>query len=133
LGEGKGYLMFFRIFLLFTTVTLLELALIIEVGRYLGVITTIFFILFTAVVGAYLAQTQGLNILNRIQFELQQGRLPSDELLEGLLVLVGGILLLTPGFLTDALGFLCILPFPRYWLREKLKKYFRQRLKFEIY
>ncbi len=125
--------MFFRIFLLFTTVTLLELALIIEVGRYLGVITTIFFILFTAVVGAYLAQTQGLNILNRIQFELQQGRLPSDELLEGLLVLVGGILLLTPGFLTDALGFLCILPFSRYWLREKLKKYFRQRLKFEIY
>ena len=133
MGEGKGYLMFFRIFLLFTTVTLLELALIIEVGRYLGVITTIFFILFTAVVGAYLAQTQGLNILNRIQFELQQGRLPSDELLEGLLVLVGGILLLTPGFLTDALGFLCILPFSRYWLREKLKKYFRQRLKFEIY
>ena len=125
--------MFFRLFLLFTTTTLLELALIIEVGRHLGVVTTILLILFTAIIGAYLAQTQGLSILKKIQLELNQGQLPSNQLLEGLLVLIGAILLLTPGFLTDTLGFLCILPFSRYWIRERVKIYLRQRLKLEIY
>jgi len=125
--------MFFRLFLLFTTTTLLELALIIEAGRHLGVVTTILLILFTAIIGAYLAQTQGLSILKKIQLELNQGQLPSNQLLEGLLVLIGAILLLTPGFLTDTLGFLCILPFSRYWIRERLKIHLRQRLKLEIY
>lgn len=125
--------MFFRLFLLFTTTTLLELALIIEAGRHLGVVTTILLILFTAIIGAYLAQTQGLSILKKIQLELNQGQLPSNQLLEGLLVLIGAILLLTPGFLTDTLGFLCILPFSRYWIRERLKIYLRQRSKLEIY
>lgn len=125
--------MFLRLFLLFATITLLELALIIEVGRHLGVGTTILLILFTAIIGAYLAQTQGLSILKKIQLELNQGQLPSNQLLEGLLVLIGAILLLTPGFLTDTLGFLCILPFSRYWIRERLKVYLRQRLKLEIY
>lgn len=125
--------MFFRLFLLFTTTTLLELALIIEAGKSLGVVTTILLILFTAIIGAYLAQTQGLSILKKIQLELNQGQLPSNQLLEGLLVLIGAILLLTPGFLTDTLGFLCILPFSRYWIRERLKIYLRQRSKLEIY
>jgi len=125
--------MFFRLFLLFTTTTLLELALIIEAGRHLGVVTTILLILFTAIIGAYLAQTQGLSILKKIQLELNQGQLPSNQLLEGLLVLIGAILLLTPGFLTDTLGFLCILPFSRYWIRERVKIYLRQRSKLEIY
>ncbi len=125
--------MFFRLFLLFTTTTLLELALIIEAGKRLGVVTTILLILFTAIIGAYLAQTQGLSILKKIQLELNQGQLPSNQLLEGLLVLIGAILLLTPGFLTDTLGFLCILPFSRYWIRERLKIYLRQRSKLEIY
>ncbi len=125
--------MFFRLFLLFVTTTLLELALIIEVGKRLGAVTTILLILFTAIIGAYLAQTQGLSILAKIQLELNQGQLPSNQLLEGLLVLIGAILLLTPGFLTDTVGFLCILPFSRYWIRERLKKYLRQRAKLEIY
>lgn len=125
--------MFLRLFLLFVTTTLLELALIIEVGRRLGVVITILLILLTAIIGAYLAHTQGLSILKKIQLELEQGQLPSDQLLEGLLVLIGAILLLTPGFLTDTLGFLCILPFSRYWIRERLKIYLRQRAKLEIY
>ncbi|MDL1966056.1 MAG: FxsA family protein [Candidatus Desulfofervidus auxilii] len=104
---------FFKLFLLFTLVSILELALIIEVGSRLGVMVTILLILFTAVFGAYFAQTQGWQILIRLQTELNAGQLPSNTLIEGLLILIGGVLLLTPGFITDTLGFLLILhPLP---------------------
>lgn len=124
---------FFKLFLLFTLVSILELALIIEVGSRLGVMVTILLILFTAVFGAYFAQTQGWQILIRLQTELNAGQLPSNTLIEGLLILIGGVLLLTPGFITDTLGFLLILPPTRKRFREKLKAYFRNRLNVEVY
>jgi len=131
-GEGEGVI-FLKLFLLFTLITILELALIIEVGTRIGVMYTIFLIIATAVIGAYLAQTQGLSILMRIQNELKAGILPNDALIEGLLVLIGGVLLLTPGFITDTIGFLCILPPSRRWFREKLKGYFRHQIYWQIY
>ena len=124
---------FFKLFLLFTLVSILELAVIIEVGSRLGVMVTILLILFTAVFGAYFAQTQGWQILIRLQTELNAGQLPSNTLIEGLLILIGGVLLLTPGFITDTLGFLLILPPTRKRFREKLKAYFRNRLNVEVY
>ena len=124
---------FLKLFLLFTLVSILELAVIIEVGSRLGVMFTILLILFTAVFGAYFAQIQGWQILIRLQTELSMGQLPSDTLIEGLLILIGGILLLTPGFITDTLGFLLILPPTRKKFREKLKAYFRKRLNVEMY
>ncbi len=120
--------MFFKLFFLFTVVSLLELAVIIKIGSYLGVFTTILIIVATAVLGAYLAQMEGLQILSRLQAELRAGRMPSDTLIEGLLVLAGGLLLLTPGFITDTLGFLLIIPFSRRWFRERLKAYFRYKI-----
>ncbi|HIC92031.1 MAG TPA: FxsA family protein [Syntrophaceae bacterium] len=120
--------MFLRLFLLFTTVTFLELALIIKVGTKIGVFDTILLILFTGVVGAYLARSQGISILSRIQHELSHGILPTDQMLSGLLVLVGGILLLTPGFLTDLLGLSLILPLTRERIKAKLKEYLRDKL-----
>jgi UPF0716 protein FxsA len=124
---------FFKLFLLFTLVSVLELALIIEVGSRLGVPTTILLILFTAVLGAYLAQTQGWQVLTRLQTELSAGQLPSNTLIEGFLILIGGAFLLTPGFLTDTLGFLFILPPTRKRFREGLKAYFRSRFNVDVY
>lgn len=120
--------MFLRLFLLFTTVTFLELALIIKVGAKIGVLDTILLILFTGVLGAYLARSQGISILSRIQLELSHGILPTDQMLSGLFVLVGGVLLLTPGFLTDLLGLFLILPLSRERIKSKLKDYLRDRL-----
>ncbi|MCD6319226.1 MAG: FxsA family protein [Candidatus Desulfofervidaceae bacterium] len=125
--------MFFKLFCLFTLVSLLELALIIEVGSHVGVLTTILLILGTAVLGAHLAQTQGLQILTHLRAELQAGQMPDNTLIEGLLILAGGLLLLTPGFLTDTLGFLLIIPPSRKWFREKLKNYFRRRMNLKIH
>ncbi|HDD44495.1 MAG TPA: FxsA family protein [Candidatus Desulfofervidus auxilii] len=126
-------MIFLKLFILFTLVTILELALIIEVGSRIGIMYTILLIIGTAILGAYLAQSQGLAILMRIQNELKAGILPNDTLIEGLLILIGGVLLLTPGFVTDTLGFLCILPPSRKRFREKLKAYFRNRIYWEIY
>ncbi len=120
--------MFFKLFSLFTIVSLVELALIIKVGSCLGALTTILIIVATAVLGAYLAQMEGLQIIARIHAELQSGRVPSDSLIEGLLILAGGLLLLTPGFITDTIGFLCIIPPTRRFFRKKLKEYFKTKV-----
>ncbi len=120
--------MFFKLFFLFSIVSLLELALIIKIGSYLGVFTTILIIVATATLGAYLAQMEGLQVLSQLQAELRAGRMPSDALIDGLLVLAGGLLLLTPGFITDTLGLLLIIPFSRRWFRERLKAYFRDKI-----
>ncbi len=100
----------FRLLLLFTTVPLVELALLLWIGARIGVGPTIALILVTGVAGASLARHQGLATWRRFQAALAAGRLPGDELLEGLLILVAGALLLTPGVLTDAVGFLLLVP-----------------------
>ena len=99
--------------LLFVVVPAVELWLLIEVGGQIGVGNTLLLILFTGVLGASLARSQGLAVLARVQAEMQAGRSPTAELLEGALILVAGGVLLTPGFLTDALGLLLLIPFTR--------------------
>ncbi len=123
--------MFIRLFFLFTTVTFLELALIIKVGTKIGVLDTILLIIFTGIAGAYLARSQGISILSRIQAQLHSGILPTDQMLSGLLVLAGGLLLLTPGFITDLLGLLLIVPVSRERIKAKLKEYLRHKLETE--
>ncbi len=98
------------LFLLFLLVPLVEIWFLIQVGRVIGAGWTVFFVVFTAVLGAALLRAQGLTTLQRVQASLEAGRLPAAELLEGLLLLLAGALLLTPGFVTDALGFLLLLP-----------------------
>ncbi|MEW5800862.1 MAG: FxsA family protein [bacterium] len=117
--------MFYWLLILFIGIPLLELALLIKVGALIGTLNTILLILITGVVGAALAQQQGLGVITRIREELIQGRVPSDELLNGICVLIGGFLLLTPGLLTDAMGFALLIP-P---VRELIKKYLRYRFK----
>lgn len=98
------------LFLVFLLVPLFEIYLLIEVGGIIGVGWTIFAVVFTALLGANLVRHQGFSTLGRIQQQLNQGELPAMELLEGVFLLVAGALLLTPGFFTDAIGFICLTP-----------------------
>jgi len=113
------------LFLLFTLVPLIEIAIIIKVGSQLGAIKTILLLILTGAVGAYLAKLEGFRVLRRIQDSLEDGRMPTEEMLDALLVLVAGILLLTPGFLTDVWGLCLLFPvtraFIKIFLRRQLK------------
>jgi UPF0716 protein FxsA len=95
---------------LFVGVPLVELALLIEVGRRIGTLTTIALIVLTGVLGAALARHQGLGVLRHMRNELRAGRLPAGSLADGVMILVAAALLVTPGILTDAAGFLCLVP-----------------------
>ena len=115
-----GYLI-----LLFTVVPIGELALLIKVGQYIGVGYTLGIVVITGVVGAYLARLQGFLTLRRIQEDINQSRMPTDRLFDGVLILCSGILLITPGFITDIIGFMGLIPFTRNlfkrWLKRKIK------------
>lgn len=112
-----GYLI-----LLFTLVPIVELALLIKVGQYIGVGYTLAVVIITGVVGAYLAKLQGIITLHRVQEDINQGRMPTDRLFDGVLILCSGILLLTPGFITDIIGFMGLVPFTRNWFKGWLKR-----------
>lgn len=96
--------------LLFFAIPLIEIYLLIQVGRVIGALPTILLVIATSVLGAYLLKQQGLAALTRFQNNLRQGQLPEDELKEGIFIVLGGILLMTPGFFTDFLGLFCLLP-----------------------
>jgi len=95
---------------LFLIVPIIEIYLLIQVGGVIGAIPTVFLVVFTAVLGALLLRQQGFATLGRVQASMARGELPALQLLEGVLLLFGGALLLTPGFFTDAIGFVCLIP-----------------------
>ncbi|CAM3089127.1 FxsA family protein [Vibrio neptunius] len=105
--------MFPILLLMFIFVPIIEIGLFISVGGYLGLWPTIALVLITAFVGASLVRSQGLQTLMSVQNRLQQGELPAQQIVEGVMLAVSGVLLLTPGFMTDALGMLVLLPAPR--------------------
>ena len=119
--------MFKILFLLFLIVPLIEVVILIQVGRAIGAGYTVIVIIGTAALGAALLRWQGLATLARVRLSMDQGRLPATELIEGLLLLIAGALLLTPGFFTDALGFLALLPGLRKFVAEALLTGFIQR------
>ncbi|MCG5515153.1 MULTISPECIES: FxsA family protein [unclassified Ectothiorhodospira] len=94
----------------FFTVPLVEIYVLIQVGGIIGVWATVGLVVLTAVVGAALLRRQGLATLTRVQQSMDRGQLPATELVEGFFLIVGGALLLTPGFVTDVAGFACLLP-----------------------
>lgn len=107
----------------------MELYLLLEAGRVIGLGPTIALIITTGVAGAWLARTQGVEILLRIQKETSQGQMPAATLIDGALVLVGGLLLLTPGFFTDALGFSFLVPLTRGLWRKGLSLWLQKQIK----
>lgn len=116
--------MFSLIPLALLLVPALEIAVFIVVGQQIGVIATLAMIFVTAVIGSALLRVQGFGLLRRIRNELDEGRIPDRELVHGVMILLAGVLLLTPGFVTDTIGFLLFIP-P---IRDAAWRFLRSRI-----
>jgi UPF0716 protein FxsA len=111
-----------RLILLFTLVPLVELFLLIKIGTVIGALPTVLIVVGTGVLGAYLARQQGFQVWSRIQREMELGMFPAEDLLDGLLIFGAGVVLLTPGVITDVLGILILIPVTRHYIREWIKR-----------
>jgi UPF0716 protein FxsA len=120
--------MFFKLFLIFTLVPVIELGLLIKIGSHIGVINTIAIVILTALVGSYLVRQEGIAVVFRIRESMQQGVFPADDLMNGALILVAGALLLTPGFFTDAIGMLFLIPVTREYIKKHVKRYIEKKM-----
>ena len=120
--------MFRFLVIAFIIVPIIEIYLIVQVGAAIGGWETLGLLVLDSVVGAWLVRREGFSILARVQTTLGRGELPTNDLVEGLLVLFAGALMLTPGFLTDALGFVLLLPPTRAMVRNVLKARFAGRI-----
>ncbi len=122
--------MFFtKLLILFVIVPVTELYILIEVGKKIGSLTTIGIIILTGIIGAYLVKGQGFMILKKIQNDLNEGIMPGDSLIQGAIILAGGILLLTPGFVTDIIGFIFLIPVSRNIVKKYLLKWLKGKIK----
>lgn len=117
------------LFLLFIGVPAVELLLLIQVGQRMGVLPTLGLIVLTGLAGVTLARAEGLAVLQRIRVAMQEGRMPTDELVDGALILVAAGLLLTPGFLTDVVGILVLFPLTRPVFRRLALRWVRSHLR----
>ena len=116
------------LFLLFLLVPLIEIYFLIKVGNIIGAFPTILIIVSTAITGTWLLKQQGLATLLRFQTSTAQGKIPAQEMAEGLALAFGGALLLTPGFVTDIIGFLCLIPITR----QKIIRWLMRRMKLKV-
>lgn len=112
--------------LLIIAVPAAEIGVLLLSGNFIGVWPTIGMILFTGVLGAYLAKKQGLETIRRAREQLSYGRMPGEAILDGICVLIGGLLLLTPGFITDITGMLFLAPPTKSMLKRLIMKSFRK-------
>ena len=116
--------MLLKLFLAITLIPLVEIYQLIKLGQNFGAITSILLVIFTGILGAYLARMEGLRTLFRIQETMREGRMPGEELLDALLIAIAGLVLITPVFITDVAGFLLLFPFTRMlaknWLKERM-------------
>lgn len=99
-----------RLFLLLVAVPVIEIALFIEIGGWLGTWPTVGIVILTALIGSWMLRLQGLKVLNEFQTRMMSGEDPGQLLADGAMILFAGALLLTPGFFTDAVGFLLLIP-----------------------
>ena len=115
-----------RMLLLFIVLPAVELALLIELGQRIGTLETLGLIVVTGIVGAAMARSQGLRVWAEVQSRVARGEMPADSLVDGLMILVASALLVTPGVLTDAFGFLCLVPgFRSLVKREAMRRFER--------
>lgn len=105
---------------LFFVIPLIEIYVLVQVGSVIGALPTILLVVLTAVIGAFLLRQQGMSTLARFQQSVAKGEAPAGAMLEGVMLLIGGLLLMTPGFFTDTIGFACLLPFSRKWLAKSI-------------
>ncbi len=115
--------MLFRLFLFFTLIPMAELYILIHIGGIIGGLNTIILVIITGFIGAYLARMEGLNTMIKVRRNLDQGHMPAEELLDAFIILVAGLVLITPGLLTDMAGLLLLWP-PT---RNKFKRFLRKK------
>lgn len=115
-----------RLLLLFIAVPLVELVLLVEIGQRIGLLATVAIVILTGALGASLARRQGVTTLARLRTELDAGRLPAEAIVDGVLILLAAAVLVTPGVLTDVVGFLCLVPVCRRVLKVYLKRRFER-------
>lgn len=120
--------MLFRLGLLFILVPLIELAVLVFLGSIIGFWYTILIVIATGFIGALMAKRQGVKTLSRIRSNLEKGIVPSDELFQGALILAGGLLLLTPGLITDITGFALLLPQTRRLIGKVIISLIRRKI-----
>ncbi|MCE0555619.1 MULTISPECIES: FxsA family protein [unclassified Motilimonas] len=110
--------MFARLFLLFTATSLLEIFILVKVGGFLGAWPTVGLVVVTAFVGSALVRSQGIQTMFKVQARVNQGEMPGQQLIEGMMLVIAGVLLVTPGFVTDFCGLMLLQP----GIRAKLAK-----------
>jgi len=110
----------FLLFIIFIIIPVVEITVLIEVGEQLGAFPTVALVILTAAVGASLVRSQGLQTLISAQKKIQQGQQPGQEVIEGVMLAIAGIMLVTPGFVTDFLGLVLLLPISRQFFASKL-------------
>ena len=115
------------IFLLFIFIPIIEIAIFITVGSNIGILNTIAIIFLTAVIGIYFVRRQGLTLLFNAQRNMTQGIMPTEEIKGGIFLLISGLLLITPGFFTDCVGFLMFLKPVQNFISQKARNYFHSR------
>ncbi len=111
---------------LFVAVPILEFTILIEIGRRIGTLYTLMLVFGTGIVGAILAKMEGLRIISKLQDNLRAGIMPTEQLFDGLLVLIAGVLLITPGLLSDLTGILLLFPPARYPFKALIRRTVRQ-------
>ena len=116
------------LFFIIVTVPMVEIGILLLSGKTIGMLPTILLIIITGIVGAFLAKQQGLATIRNVQADLQRGIMPGEALLDGICILVGGTLLLTPGFVTDIVGFLLLVPGTRTFFKSVIAKGFKKRM-----
>ena len=119
--------MFFYLLIIFIILPIIEISIFIQVGGIVGTFNTILIIFLTAAVGVYFVRQQGFRTFQKITVELQNQQIPVQGMFDGLVIFISGILLVTPGFLTDIIGFLGLIPQTRVFLLRIIKNLFLQR------
>lgn len=103
-----------------------EIGVLLLSGKTIGVLPTVLLIILTGFVGAYLAKKQGMQAVRNLQKEIQYGRIPSNAILDAMAILVGGIMLLTPGFISDIVGLFLLFPITRNWIKPFLIQFIKK-------
>jgi UPF0716 protein FxsA len=120
--------MFIKLFLAFTLVPFIEIYLLIKIGAQVGAFNTILIVVLTGLLGASLARLEGIKTMTKVRDSLNRGELPAEEMLDAMLIFVAGVVLLTPGFVTDLTGLALLVPRARFWFKRWLRKKFDEWL-----
>lgn len=116
------------LFLLFISIPIFEVYLLLFVSDVIGGAETLFLVVLTGFIGASFARSQGRSVFNKLQQKISSGQMPGTESVEALLIFIGGILLLTPGFATDIFGLCCLFPVTRPLIAKFVSRYFEKRV-----